>query len=324
MLNNGKSVSNMSIADAIERYLKDYEIAPTPLGRTKKYTMRLMAQEPILKSIALDSYSSVEIVEYLKKRYHQDQAAPATVMQDVAYLRVLLKHARAAWSMDIDLQILEDAAHVGKTMGLIDRAQVRDRRVSLEELELILAHELRQTNGAGRSISAKMSTPLTDVVLFAIFSTRRLGEIVRMQWDDIDFEKGMLYVRDLKHPREKKGNHVWLHLPARALEVIKRRPKIKGEPRVFPIVEGTLGNAFRKACSANSILDLTFHDLRHEGVSHLFEIQLPIPEVSMVSGHRTWQNLSRYTHLTRSGYFDKYEVIAEHYGLGPAGFVTPA
>lgn len=324
MIASGRSLETMSVAAGIERYLSDYENAPTPLGRSKKHTMLLMSKEPILHEIELSSYSSVQIVEYLKKRYYQDQASPATVMQDVAYLRVLFKHARAAWSMNLDLQLLEDAVHVAKSMGLIDRSQVRDRRISLDELNSILGFELRQQNGAGRNISTKMSTPLTEVVLFAIFSTRRLGEIVRMQWDDIDFEKGMLYVRDLKHPREKKGNNVWLHLPARALEVVKRCKRVEGEPRVFPLVEGTVGNAFRKACNANGIEGLTFHDLRHEGVSHLFEVQLTIPEVSMVSGHRSWSNLSRYTHLTRSGYFDKYDDLTEQYGLGPAGLVKPA
>ena len=324
MLSSGKSLDRMTVAQGIERYLSDYENAPTPLGRTKRQTLRLMAKEPILQNIELTAYSSAQIVEYFKKRYHQDQASPATVMQDVAYLRVLFKHARAAWSMDLDLQLLEDAIHIAKSMGLADRGQARDRRVTLDELDKILGYELRQQNGAGRNISTKMSTPLTEIVLFAIFSTRRLGEIVRMQWDDIDFKTGMVYVRDLKHPRDKKGNNVWLHIPARALEVIKRCKRVDGEPRIFPLVEGTVGNAYRKACNANSIEDLTFHDLRHEGVSHLFEIQLSIPEVSLVSGHRSWSNLSRYTHLTRSGYFDKYDALAEKYGLGPAGLVKPA
>lgn len=45
------------------------------------------------------------------------------------------------------------------------------------------------------------------------------------------------------------------------------------------------------------IKDLRFHDLRHEGISRLFEQGYQIQEVSMVSGHRDWGSLKRYTNL---------------------------
>lgn len=51
--------------------------------------------------------------------------------------------------------------------------------------------------------------------------------------------------------------------------------------------------------------DLHFHDLRHEGVSRLFEMDWDIPRVSSVSGHRDWNSLRRYTHLR--GLADRYK-----------------
>ncbi len=59
----------------------------------------------------------------------------------------------------------------------------------------------------------------------------------------------------------------------------------------------TLGHYFRKACNLNGIIDLRFHDLRHEGVSRLFEAGLSIAEVQKISLHSTWDSLSRYTNL---------------------------
>ena len=52
------------------------------------------------------------------------------------------------------------------------------------------------------------------------------------------------------------------------------------------------------------VKDLHFHDLRHEGVSRLFEMDWDIPRVSSVSGHRDWNSLRRYTHLRGRG--DRY------------------
>ena len=52
------------------------------------------------------------------------------------------------------------------------------------------------------------------------------------------------------------------------------------------------------------IEDLRFHDLRHEGVSRLFEIGYNVPHAAAVSGHRSWTSLKRYTHLRQTG--DKF------------------
>ncbi|MDP3854897.1 tyrosine-type recombinase/integrase [Phenylobacterium sp.] len=51
------------------------------------------------------------------------------------------------------------------------------------------------------------------------------------------------------------------------------------------------------ACRDLRIDDLHFHDLRHEATSRLFEAEYEIPEVSLVTGHRDWKMLQRYTHI---------------------------
>jgi len=43
--------------------------------------------------------------------------------------------------------------------------------------------------------------------------------------------------------------------------------------------------------------DLRFNDMRHEGISRLFEKGFQIPEVALVSGHKDWKMLKRYTNL---------------------------
>lgn len=43
------------------------------------------------------------------------------------------------------------------------------------------------------------------------------------------------------------------------------------------------------------------HDLRHEGITRLFEMGLTIPHVAAVSGHSSWTSLKRYSHIRQSG-----------------------
>src|SRR3546814_7515911 len=66
---------------------------------------------------------------------------------------------------------------------------------------------------------------------------------------------------------------------------------------VFPIDPSALRYAGDAACKEAGIANLHFHDLRHEGVSRLFELELSVPEVALISGHKTMNCLFRYTHL---------------------------
>lgn len=76
------------------RYLKEHENVPKAMGRTKRGTMRLMSEEPILMTISMADLTASDLMKYVRKRF-EDGAAPATVMQYVAYIRVLAKYAES-------------------------------------------------------------------------------------------------------------------------------------------------------------------------------------------------------------------------------------
>jgi integrase len=66
---------------------------------------------------------------------------------------------------------------------------------------------------------------------------------------------------------------------------------------VFPHHPKSVGAAFHRSCGVLDIDDLCFHDLRHEGTSRLFEAGFSIQQVAMVTGHKDWRMLRRYTNL---------------------------
>ena len=67
--------------------------------------------------------------------------------------------------------------------------------------------------------------------------------------------------------------------------------------RVFPYDGRSVGAAFLRGCRELGICKLRFHDLRHETASRLFEAGYQIPEVALMTGHRDWKMLRRYTNL---------------------------
>jgi len=141
------------------------------------------------------------------------------------------------------------------------------------------------------------------VMAFAIFSTRRQEEITRIKGADLDKEGKRILVRDMKNPGEKIGNNVWCDLPDPALAIIEVMPR--HSDRIFPYSTDAISASFTRANQFPGIKDLRFHDLRHEGVSRMFEIGYNVPNAAAVSGYRSWISLKRYTHLQQTG--DKYD-----------------
>ena len=189
-----------------------------------------------------------------------------------------------------------DARKVLRKLGYNMKSRERDRRPSLDELEKILGY-YEEMQGRRRS-----SINMLKVVGFAIFSTRRLDEITRIRWADVDEAGQRVMVRDMKNPGQKIGNDVWCYLPDEAWKILQTMPKAGDD--IFPYSPESISTSWAKACKFSEIDDLHFHDLRHDGVSRLFEMDWDIPRVASVSGHRDWNSLRRYTHLRGRG--DRY------------------
>ena len=106
---------------------------------------------------------------------------------------------------------------------------------------------------------------------------------------------------------EKIGNDVRCTLPPEALAIIKAMPRT--DARIFPFNGDAITAAFTRACKMTGIENLHFHDLRHEGISRLFEMGWNIPQVATVSGHRSWQSLKRYTHIRPEDLHRRWEAL---------------
>ena len=111
------------------------------------------------------------------------------------------------------------------------------------------------------------SIPMQKIVAFTLFSTRRQEEITLLRWDDL--EEDRILVRDMKHPGDKKGNNVYCELPREAIVIVKSMPR--DEERIFP-VSLTLSAPPSPVPAKFWNQVLPFHDLRHEGISRLFEM----------------------------------------------------
>ena len=65
---------------------------------------------------------------------------------------------------------------------------------------------------------------------------------------------------------------------------------------LLAITSSGLQHAFKRLVTQLQMHGLRFHDLRHEAISSFFEMGLSVPEVQLMSGHRTLDQLMRYSH----------------------------
>lgn len=279
-----------TLSAAIDRYITE---SVKEIGRTKAQVLRSI-REYELADMPCNEIGSQDIVQFAK-----DLGAtrtPATVGNYMSHLSAVFALARPAWGIPLDQQAMKDAFVVCNRLGITGKARKRDRRPTLAELDALLSlFEKKHTHRPS-------TLPMHKIVAFALFSTRRQEEITRITWKGLDAEHSRVFITDMKHPGDKIGNDVWCDLPEPALRIARSMPR--KEARIFPFHPDTISAAFTRACKVLEIEDLRFHDLRHEGVTRLFETGLSIPQVAAVSGHRSWASLQRYTHIEQTG--DKY------------------
>lgn len=158
----------------------------------------------------------------------------------------------------------------------------RDRRLTEEEWKRLEA-ECR----------ASRNRSLWPCVQLAIALGARQGELLKLDWKDVNKQRSVALLR-----KTKNGEDRAVPLTSQALTVLNSLPVPINGGKVFNLERMTLYHAFIAAVKRAKISDYTFHDLRHEALSRLSERgDLSMLEIASISGHKTLKMLQKYTHL---------------------------
>ncbi|KQO23460.1 site-specific integrase [Acidovorax sp. Leaf78] len=277
----------------LETLIADYVSAAenvTAWGRSKTADINRLKRSGLAAKDAT-KLTALDFMEHARLRRSVDGAGPATVLNDLVWLRQVLMQAAIGRDLPAPLVALDRAREELLRVRVVAKAKQRSRRLLADEEAKLLAHF--------ESRDARADIPMADIVRFALSSTRRQDEICRLRWADVDDKNGVAWLDDVKHPRHKKGNRRKFRLLKSALEIIQRQSKVKGEGAdlVFPFNARSVSAAFTRSCKLLGIEGLHFHDLRHEATSRLFERGYSIQEVAQFTLHESWATLKRYTHL---------------------------
>ena len=277
-----------TLAGTIDRYILESVKA---MGKTKAQVLASIKEHDIAKREP-HTITSADIVAFGQDLLDGGRK-PQTVANYMSHLAAIFAIAEAAWGIQLSQAEMARAMKVMRRMGVISKSAERSRRPTVAELDRIMEHF------ADTETRRPKSLPMTKIIAFALYSTRRQAEVTRIQWADLEERNGRVLVRDMKNPGDTIGNHVWVDLPPEAMRITGTMPKAGA--RIFPFNGDSVSAAFTRATEMLEIEDLNFHDLRHEGISRLFEMGFTIPKAASVSGHRSWVSLKRYSHLRQEG-----------------------
>lgn len=278
--------TNLTVADLIDDYRKASE-SITEWGRTKSSDIKRLS-ECGLAGMSADKLTAADIIRYINARRIEDGAGPATALNDVVWLRQVFLSAVTRHNLPGPLKAVDAAKDSLLQNRVIAKPRQRIRRLTPDEESAILERY--------RTTDQRAQIPMGDIIRFALLTARRQEEICKIKWADVDFEKGIAWLDDVKHPRYKTGNRRAFRLLDAAAEIIKAQPRTDS-PLVFPYNSKSISASFARTCKLLEIEDLHFHDLRHEATSRLFEKGYSIQEVAQFTLHDSWATLKRYTHL---------------------------
>lgn len=265
--------------------LRDYKnkvAAVRPLNRSMEYEIEQLASE--FDGLALGSITGEHFTKFALRRRAQG-AGGATVLHNLATLRSVLNSAKPMFGLDVSGTPVSEAIAALNRIGATHKGETRSRRPSPDELAALDKY-FKRTAGHPSTI-----IPMDTVIDLCVKFPRRIGELTDMKW--VDYEEGIVTLRDTKNPTRPRTEIV--PVPRAGREIIEALPVI--DERILPYKSESVSAAFERACKRLDIRDLHLHDLRHEGITRLFEAGLQIPEVAMVSGHLSWNMLRRYTNL---------------------------
>lgn len=254
----------------------------------EKYRIEQLANSFLGRKVPRN-VTSVDIATYRDERLQQINSktgvniSPSTVRLELSLLSNFFDIARIEWGI-CDANPVANVRKPKTPPG-------RDRRLTPREERLIF-----------RYCHAYSNQELFSIVVLALETAMRQGEILKLKWEHINLKNRIAHL-----PETKNGTKRDVPLSLKARDALIRLG-VQNRGPVFSYTSEGLKSCWRFMLIRLGIEDLHFHDLRHEAVSRLFELgTFDVMEIAAISGHKSLAMLKRYTHLRATRLVKKLE-----------------
>ncbi len=276
-----KTLKGMTLAELIERY-RDTVSVKKKAAKNEATCLNAFLRHEIAKKL-VSQVTTKDFADYRDERLKT--VKPTTLKRELTILQSVYNVAEKEWGLPLKLNPVEE-------LGFSATLVKRDRILEKHELELIIQDAEKRSN--------KLILP---VILFALATGMRQGEILKARWSDLDLKNRTLTISETKTGTPRR-----IPLTKKALEVLEGLdPSESKDGRIFSLKAELLKLTWKRILQRSGIVGLTFHDLRHTCITWLFDLGLHIGEVSTISGHKSWSQLKTYTNPKLSGIITKLD-----------------
>jgi integrase len=273
--------------EMVEKYLSQYEHS-----RDKTSLKPLSAS---FNGYTLSDIKTNVIADYRAKR--AARVKPATIYQELALLRRMFNVALKEWAWVSDNPVTRLSFSVGNK-------NARDRWLTQEDETRLLE---------------KATNPdwLRPLLIAALHTGMRRGELLNLTWRDVDFARGLVRIE-----RSKNGEKRSIPASATLLVTLKaiRVRDISGH--VFARSVRSVRVAFEATVKKAGIENFHFHDLRHTFATRLVQNGVDLYKVKELLGHKSITMTMRYSHHYPESLRSSVEVLDRCYNFTTIGEVS--
>lgn len=251
---------DITFREMVDKYMKKYQ-----KSRDETSLNRLL---PVFGSLALADITTEKVSDYMDDRLQI--VKPATVYQEFALMRRMFNVARREWKWVRD----NPAADLSFSVG---NKNARHRWLTKDEEDALL-----------NSASPQW---VKHVILFALHTGMRRGEILSLKWSSVDLKRRLITVETSKNGEKRS-----VPMSETVFRMLKGMKVFDISNRLFPHSVNALKDNFPRAREKAKLEDFRFHDLRHTFATRLVQNGVDLYKVKELLGHKTAVMTMRYAH----------------------------
>lgn len=280
ILNKLSSITLRELSDRYLEYAKSNKRSWKRDIVSLKNILNMVIENKKLGDYTIDSIKVTHVQKYQilrKKELNERYAAKGIDEEDRNYATCNRELAclRHIFNIAIEWELLRKNPVVSRVVKF-DKEKSRDRTLEDEEFAGLLH---------------ACSGHLLSIVLVALNTGMRVGEILSLKWENVNIDKRKI---EIKHT--KNGEDRIIPMNSFLGDLFKSMPR----EHVYLFVNrdgakiGSIKTAWNNATEKAGIEDLRFHDLRHTVATHLSMAKVPESVIALILGHKRTSITSRY------------------------------
>jgi len=234
--------------------------------------------------------------EYILKEFGDVPLSEIKVLQVEKYMSKLMAEGKSPATLNHYLLTIKHMFRKAVDWGFTPEEslkhlrRVKQYKLNNKRLRYLTKEEADRLLEACKKV--KVSFYLYPIVAIALNTGMRRGEILGLQWNQIDVRHGMILLSDTKNGERRE-----VPLNKTVLNVLNAMPRPIDNGKVFPVNNPHNWKAWMRALQLAGIVDFHFHDLRHTFASWMIMKGADLPTLQSILGHKSITMTMRYAHL---------------------------